>query len=640
MKILHYFIIAAIGIVAVVSSFDMVFAQNVRGYGFCCAHASSESGFSNGSEDRSPNISNMSLVLYDKFDQVSHNSTKNLYLEFFDEKNKTLVKNVSFFVNATKGDTILIHELFYTHTGSMTLKFSPGSDTGKLIINGTVEPTLGGMMSNNDILHIEMSAFTPGTYHFHIEALALVDINNIVDQSNPPTFDSWWSVDDKGNISKDTNSTTVSKIKNASPIQQFKSGVAADDVKCGLGLQLVIKTKDGSPACARPQTAQKLVERKWGWAMQPIGSIKPLPNRIMGLEDNTGIVTFGNQNYYFLTPNYTDTAYSNPVQVSFHDVVFTLFPPGFRGGLPTGDCESYDTVGKIVTGGGRYYWADAKFSDGTHELVHMFADSNPCPIYPKQTMFSNHTNPQAGLTFYDGRMKLLVSTDNQISTSINYTESKVTDDAIYLSQTVDEWKSKTPEQLRAYYEKYKDAFYDQLGSFLIKDEMKKELAKQKIQNIHDDFQVFPGMSLDSLPPHISYDAVVNATDGNSYLLLGGVFANQIESSPKIIKLVFDKNALHSLSTGNGPSYPDPSTNAPVDNSTSQEKVQIAGTYIEDSDIPWSSVGTGNYGVIQIGLYTSVYHMIPDAQKYYTARALQLIPFYVPVKILPPPPTEK
>ena len=28
--------------VAVVSSFDMVFAQNVRGYGFCCAHTSSE----------------------------------------------------------------------------------------------------------------------------------------------------------------------------------------------------------------------------------------------------------------------------------------------------------------------------------------------------------------------------------------------------------------------------------------------------------------------------------------------------------------------------------------------------------------------------------------------------------------------
>jgi|GEM_PF-3401178 len=42
MKILYYFIITAIGIVAAVSSFDMVFAQNVMGYGFCCAHTSSE----------------------------------------------------------------------------------------------------------------------------------------------------------------------------------------------------------------------------------------------------------------------------------------------------------------------------------------------------------------------------------------------------------------------------------------------------------------------------------------------------------------------------------------------------------------------------------------------------------------------
>jgi hypothetical protein len=37
-------------------------------------------------------------------------------------------------------------------------------------------------------------------------------------------------------------------------------------------------------------------------------------------------------------------------------------------------------------------------------------------------------------------------------------------------------------------------------------------------------------------------------------------------------------------------------------------------------------------VLEIGLYTSVYHMIPDAQKYYTARAKQLVPFYVPVLI--------
>ncbi len=91
--------------------------------------------------------------------------------------------------------------------------------------------------------------------------------------------------------------------------------------------------------------------------------------------------------------------------------------------------------------------------------------------------------------------------------------------------------------------------------------MKKELERQKIQNIHDDFKVFPGMTLDSLPPSISYDAVVNATDGNSYLLLGGVSANKIESI-KIIKLAFDKDALNSLSTGKKPSYANPFTKTP------------------------------------------------------------------------------
>ncbi|TLX93406.1 MAG: hypothetical protein E6K91_08710, partial [Thaumarchaeota archaeon] len=301
-----------------------------------------------------------------------------------------------------------------------------------------------------------------------------------------------------------------------SPLKQFKSGIAANDIKCEQGLQLVIKAEDGSPSCVKPQTVQKLVEHRWGWAMQAIDSIKPLrPNRIIGLENDTGVATLGNQTYYFETPNYTETAYVSHVQVSFHDVVFTLFPSGFRGGLPDNGC------------GGQYYWTDAKFSDGTSELLHIFpitSMSQQCLALPEPTHFSTHTNPQAGLTFYDGKMKLLVSME------------EATDDKAYLSQTVDEWKNKTPEQLDAYYKKYKDTFYTELGSFLIKNEMKKELERQKIQNINNDFKVFPGMTLDSLPPHISYDAVVNATDGNSYLLLGGVFANKIESL-KITKLV-------------------------------------------------------------------------------------------------------
>ncbi|MGI0087848.1 MAG: hypothetical protein ACREBI_07785 [Nitrosotalea sp.] len=50
-----------------------------------------------------------------------------------------------------------------------------------------------------------------------------------------------------------------------SPLQQFKSGTAASDVKCNDSLQLVFKTEDGSPACVSSNTAQILIER--GWAL-------------------------------------------------------------------------------------------------------------------------------------------------------------------------------------------------------------------------------------------------------------------------------------------------------------------------------------------------------------------------------------
>ena len=49
-----------------------------------------------------------------------------------------------------------------------------------------------------------------------------------------------------------------------SPLVQFKSGIAANNVKCQQGLQLVIKADNGSPACVKPDTVTKLVE--WGWA--------------------------------------------------------------------------------------------------------------------------------------------------------------------------------------------------------------------------------------------------------------------------------------------------------------------------------------------------------------------------------------
>lgn len=57
------------------------------------------------------------------------------------------------------------------------------------------------------------------------------------------------------------NSTNILQ----SPLKQFKSGILVQDVKCNQGLQLIFKSEDGSPACVKPDTAQKLIEDGWAW---------------------------------------------------------------------------------------------------------------------------------------------------------------------------------------------------------------------------------------------------------------------------------------------------------------------------------------------------------------------------------------
>lgn len=88
---------------------------------------------------------------------------------------------------------------------------------------------------------------------------------------------SYVSYNKTSNLSFD-NSTNISKsflftISNPSggsnhvmtlPLVQFKSGIAANNVKCQQGLQLILKAENGNPACVKPDTVTKLVQ--WGWA--------------------------------------------------------------------------------------------------------------------------------------------------------------------------------------------------------------------------------------------------------------------------------------------------------------------------------------------------------------------------------------
>ncbi|MGI0009915.1 MAG: hypothetical protein ACREAE_00775 [Nitrosopumilaceae archaeon] len=386
-----------------------------------------------------------------------------------------------------------------------------------------------------------------------------------------------------------------------SPLKQFKSGIQLEEIQCKEGLQLIIKSRDGSPACVKPDTATKLVERGWG------------------------------------------------------DEIWSTSPE--------------------------------------------------TPYTPKEQELHEET---------------------------------------FLSKTRQQWQSMSEEQLEPHYNKYKDDFFTELGRFLIKDEMQKELQRNGIENKYKDFRVFSGGVLTSLPPHISYQAVVNATDGNSYLLEGGTFANRIEAL-RINQLAFYSEVLNPPKIGSGRTPPawgllfmEPKIiispqegNAPIvepyslildleknnlvtfynnltvpiriqeessgfvededkiswkgtiiapkqsvsiqfnvtghyqwnarsppnaseqwwgyqgggeiaafsnetQNISFEEKMAIARVFLYNSrpDVPWTGMGSNNDG-IDIMLNDAIFYMIPDAERYYKARAQQWVPFDVPIIIEAP-----
>jgi len=53
------------------------------------------------------------------------------------------------------------------------------------------------------------------------------------------------------------------EIKNLPPKAQIQNGVLPSDLNCKIGLQLVFKKTNNSPACVRIETAEKLIERGW-----------------------------------------------------------------------------------------------------------------------------------------------------------------------------------------------------------------------------------------------------------------------------------------------------------------------------------------------------------------------------------------
>lgn len=69
--------------------------------------------------------------------------------------------------------------------------------------------------------------------------------------------------DTKTNLTAPPNSKSVIPIDMLPPRKQTEQGIPPLGIVCKLGLQLILKLSDDSPACVKPSSIDKLVERGW-----------------------------------------------------------------------------------------------------------------------------------------------------------------------------------------------------------------------------------------------------------------------------------------------------------------------------------------------------------------------------------------
>jgi hypothetical protein len=142
-------------------------------------------------------------------------------LRLFDSKTGENITNVNYFLTITKGDKLLLRELFYSKDGPLTLKFRPNQ--GPVTVYGSTEPFLGGWTDETGQITVSGPVLTEGgLYHFAIEIFGIDNVRNIFKPENAPRFDSYLSIGDvyATNLTfadKKFNSTLISyydKIRN------------------------------------------------------------------------------------------------------------------------------------------------------------------------------------------------------------------------------------------------------------------------------------------------------------------------------------------------------------------------------------------------------------------------------------------
>lgn len=68
----------------------------------------------------------------------------------------------------------------------------------------------------------------------------------------------------------------------------------------------------------------------------------------------------------------------------------------------------------------------------------------------------------------------------------------------------------------------------------------------------------------------------------------------------------------------------------MDELSFRDRQQIGASILQNSEIPWSGMGSGNNDGITIGFNRAIHDALPNYREYYQERAEQLVPFEIPI----------
>jgi hypothetical protein len=188
------------------------------------------------------------------------------------------------------------------------------------------------------------------------------------------------------------------------PLKMLEEGYSITDVKCNLGLSLVIKIKDSSPACVKPDTVQRLIGRGWGESLQSLLA-SPLKMEITGLNQTyeTGHVIIATIKYtgYEHGRVYPDVKIldANGTQVWSNCCITHTETPSMHFGTFTYDVQGslwYPAINKTGT-----YTMIASLDNETTDAIFDVIQSNKTQAN-SPTKITNHETP----SIFPGRIIL------------------------------------------------------------------------------------------------------------------------------------------------------------------------------------------------------------------------------------------